>query len=105
MFGPAFTNALHVSMKRRKVRQIKGNKHCPQAPPKALEWEDGHRQDFCHLVLGSITVTNRLTVGDRTAELGHLRIQEAMDLVKEATDLANCVSMLEKKMVCYVMII
>lgn len=28
-----------------------------------------------------------------------------MDLVKEATDLANCVLILEKKMVCYIMIV
>ena len=65
----------------------------------------GHRQDFCHLFLAASQSPSGLTVGDRTAELGHLRIQEAMDLVKEATDLANCVSMLEKKMVCYIMII
>lgn len=62
----------------------------------------GHRQDFTHLALAVSLPPSGLTVGNRTAELGHLDTQvgesKIHHLVKEVMDPANCASMLGQKM-------
>lgn len=58
----------------------------------------GNRQDFSHLALAASQSPSELTVGNRTAQLGHLDIQVGGSNVNEAADPANCALVPGQKM-------
>lgn len=62
----------------------------------------GVRQSFTHFALAASEPPSGLPVGSRTTKRGHLDTQvgesKIHHLVKEAMDLANCVSILVQKM-------